>query len=150
MASRAEVIQEIRSQAQAKRVDPAFALAVFEHENQKFNPTEVNPESGAAGIGQIMPKNYKAMGIDPFDYKQNIAASLQLLQDRLRIYKGDITKVLASYGGFTSYLKGKAVSGKTDPKAYIADIMRRWRKWASFKILITITKQEFQYLLKQG
>lgn len=43
----------------------------------------VNPRSGAAGLAQVMPDNYRRLGGDPFDPRQNLRMALTLAEQRV-------------------------------------------------------------------
>lgn len=49
-------------------------------ENTTGNPTAVNPDTGATGLGQIMPDTADEMGINPDDPMQSIDASAKYLR----------------------------------------------------------------------
>ena len=136
MANKNDIVKEIVTQALINGINPAFALAVFEHESS-FNPQAINPKSGAAGIGQLMPVNYRKMGIDPFNYKQNIQYSLKLLKNYFKLAGGDYKLALKRYGGFVT----------KDPSKYIADIVKRYKKFDQpIKIVIEISKTDLMQL----
>lgn len=73
-----------------------------------FNPRIVSG-AGATGLMQIMPANFKSLGItDATDPKQNIMGGAKLFSDFLKAAKGDLEKALMMYhGGFDQSGWGK-------------------------------------------
>lgn len=64
-----------------------------------FQPNAIS-EVGATGLMQIMPSNFKGLGItDAFDPRQNIAGGAQLMAEYLRAAKGDLRTALTMYHG---------------------------------------------------
>jgi soluble lytic murein transglycosylase-like protein len=102
---RRSVQDVIRETAAAAGIPAELALAVAEQESQ-FNPTAIGQpiEVGgrptrAIGTFQILPETAALLGGNPYDSADNIrmgAAYLRQLMDR---HRGDLDKVLATYGG---------------------------------------------------
>lgn len=64
-----------------------------------FNPNAVS-EANARGLMQIMPGNFKGLGItNAFDPRQNIAGGAQLIAEYLKASGGDIRTALTMYHG---------------------------------------------------
>lgn len=109
-----------------KDIDPRFILAVMARESA-FNPNAVSP-SGAVGLGQIMPFNYKDLGIqDPRDIDQNVKGVVYYLKQKLNDWRDNPDQVglaLASYLKGTGDIKraGGTYSGHTE--TYVNDILR--------------------------
>lgn len=92
------------------RADLVLAIANLESE---FNPREVNPESDATGMMQVMRGTYYDMKIKHKDFKSdmlnpdfNVETGTKVIHTYLKENKGDITKALYHYGGCAS-AKGK-------------------------------------------
>lgn len=81
-------------------VSPDLLKRIAKVESQ-FNPTITSPQ-GAKGLMQIMPANFKSLGItDPNDPRQNIMGGAKLFSQYLAAAKGDVTTALMMYhGGF--------------------------------------------------
>lgn len=63
------------------------------------NPNAVS-KAGAQGLMQVMPANFKALGItNGFDPRQNIMGGTQLLAEALKMSKGDVETALRIYQG---------------------------------------------------
>lgn len=87
----------IQAAAQRWNVDPALIRGIIATESSG----KPNAQSGvgATGLMQIMPSNYKSLGItDPTDPKQNIFGGAQLLSQLLDRY-GDPQTALTHYVG---------------------------------------------------
>lgn len=79
-------------------VDPRLVAAVVAAESS-FNPNAVS-KKGAMGLGQIMPENAAALGIDPFNIEQNLDATAYYLRKYLDMYAGrpnQLQLALAAY-----------------------------------------------------
>ena len=110
-----------------KNIDPRLALAVMARES-RFDPQAVS-SSGAIGLGQIMPFNYRDLGIDnPGDINQNVKGTVFYLSQKFQDW--------ATYGnqqltlGLASYLRGtgeiQRSNGQFDEhtRAYVDEILR--------------------------
>lgn len=90
-----EIIKKAKTVADRENVPTDIVLGVIRVESD-FVPTAESPV-GAKGLMQIMPINYKSLGItDPFDVDQNINGGIRLLA---RLFKrfGTWEKALAAY-----------------------------------------------------
>lgn len=106
--------------AQELGIDPAFADAIFQTESG-YRPTAKNPESSATGIGQLVRKTGKSLGLrdDEFtDPYKNIDASLMLMATLNKRYGGDPVKMAMAYhDGETVADKHLAANqGKVNPQ----------------------------------
>jgi soluble lytic murein transglycosylase-like protein len=62
-----------------------------------FDPRAVS-EKGAKGLMQIMPFNFKALGIqDPFDPRENIMGGALYMRQLLDRFNGKVLLALAAY-----------------------------------------------------
>ena len=67
------------------------------------NPKAFSPDSNAAGLMQIIPSNYKALGVtDPYDPEQSVSAAAQILAQNLKATGNDIPQALTMYHGGTN------------------------------------------------
>ena len=109
-----------------KDIDPRLILALMARESA-FNPRAVSP-SGAAGLGQIMPLNFKDLNItDPYDIQQNIRGLVYYFRiklDERRGEKNQLELALASYleGSGAINSKNKKIEGHT--ATYVNDILK--------------------------
>lgn len=93
------------------------AKLVMMIENRNDPKNRVSPK-GAAGVMQIMPANFKALGVtDPNDPAQSFQAAGKLLSDALKRYDGNVGAALADYNGgpraAKRYLAGEALHPET-------------------------------------
>ncbi len=105
---------DIRQEADKQGVPVDLALAVAEQESG-FNPTAVNPKSGATGTFQFLPSVAKGRGFDPTDQRANVIEGVKYLRELLDKHQGDPEAVLKEYGGVktdTTYVPG--VLGRRD------------------------------------
>lgn len=89
------VVDEIVNQAIANGVEPALAVAIAKNESG-FNQNAISP-AGAIGIGQLMPDTAASLGVDPYDWKQNILGMIKYIKELWETFDGDIAKVIAAY-----------------------------------------------------
>jgi soluble lytic murein transglycosylase len=82
----------------AERYGVSFPLlkAIIKAESD-FNPKAVSSK-GAKGLMQIMPENFKRLGIkDPFDPKENINAGTRYFKQLYERFNGKLALSLAAY-----------------------------------------------------
>lgn len=76
--------------AQRHRVDPRLVVALIIAESD-FKPRSTSSK-GAMGLGQIMPEEARANGLEnPYDPIQNVRTSVNLLRQKLDIYREEGT-----------------------------------------------------------
>lgn len=86
-------------------------------ENRNNIQNRVSPK-GASGVMQVMPANYKSLGItDPNDPRQSIEGAAKLYTQLLSQYDGDVGAAMAHYNGGNKsgkrYQEGKALNSET-------------------------------------
>jgi len=87
----------IQQAAQANNVDPNLLRGIIATESS--GNTNAISKTGAVGLMQIEPSNYKALGItDPTDPKQNIFGGAKLVSQLLDRF-GDVPTALTHYIG---------------------------------------------------
>jgi Transglycosylase SLT domain len=91
--------------------DPAYKKhlmdAVADIESGGVNG-QTNKTTGAAGIYQITPENYKAAGVDPFDPKASRDLATSIMDGYIREFNGDMAKAVAAYDGDSHVAKDGA------------------------------------------
>ena len=97
------VVDEIVNQAIANGVEPALAVAIAKNESG-FNQNAISPV-GAIGIGQLMPDTAASLGVDPYDWKQNILGMIEYIKELWETFDGDIAKVIAAYNAGPAAVK---------------------------------------------
>jgi GGDEF domain-containing protein len=86
-----------RASAARRGIDPDFADRLMTRESG-FNPKAFNKETGAAGIGQMIPGTAKRFGLqNPHDAKESIDKSLDYLAELHRKFGGDTRRMAAGY-----------------------------------------------------
>ena len=114
----------IANAAQQHGVSFSLLKAIIKAESG-FDPRAVS-KKGAKGLMQIMPENFKLLGIkDPFDPKQNIDAGaryFKLMYDR---FKGKLALSLAAYNaGPTAVERYKTVPPYQETEAYVEKVLK--------------------------
>jgi hypothetical protein len=127
MALPIEDLQELaRRKAVAVGINPDLFVRQITQESN-WNPTVVNPSSGAMGLGQFMPATAREMGLTPtsvFNPEANLGASAEYMARMLKATGGDYAKALAAYNfGIGNIQKGKAWPEET--RNYVSRIMGR-------------------------
>jgi hypothetical protein len=86
----------IERHAERYRVDATLVRAVIQVESD-FNPSVVSSK-GACGLMQLMPATASRFGVrEIHDPEQNIHGGVQYLAHLMRLFNGDLTRVLAGY-----------------------------------------------------
>lgn len=76
-------------------VDSKLVSAVAEVESGG-NQGSVS-EAGAIGVMQLMPDTAKALGVNPYDEKENVEGGAKYLRQMLDTFGGDVKKAVAAY-----------------------------------------------------
>ena len=90
-----------------------------------FDPRAVS-KKGAKGLMQIMPENFKPLGIkDPFDPSQNIHAGARYFKQMYDRFKGKLSLSLAAYNaGPTAVERYKTVPPYEETEAYVRRVLK--------------------------
>lgn len=114
-------------------VDPNLILAVIQKESY-FNPN-VTSKSGAQGLMQIMPSNFKYLGVtNGYNIENNIDCGTKLLKEYIDKYNGNIEMALMAYNGGPTNMSRRGVKSINDlykmPKEtqnYVPTVMKIYR-----------------------
>lgn len=91
-ASLSSLVQEASSKF---GVDAKLVSAVAEVESGG-NQASVS-EAGAIGVMQLMPDTARALGVNPYDEKENVEGGAKYLRQMLDTFGGDVKKAVAAY-----------------------------------------------------
>ena len=115
----------------ARKNDLSFALvkAIIKVESD-FNPNAVS-RAGAKGLMQIMPQNYKSLGLkDPFDPEANIMAGSRYFRRLLNRFDGEITLTLAAYNAGPGIVdRYKSIPPYPETQDYVQKVMKYFDKF---------------------
>ena len=115
------VVDEIVNQAIANGVEPALAVAIAKNESG-FNQNAISP-AGAIGIGQLMPDTATSLGVNPYDWKQNILGMIKYIKELWETFDGDIAKVIAAYNaGSAAVQKYGGIPPYPETQAYYENV----------------------------
>jgi soluble lytic murein transglycosylase len=110
----------------SKKHGVAFPLlkAIMKVESD-FNPRAVS-KSGAKGLMQIMPMNFKALRIkDPFDPLENTMAGARYIRQLLDRFDGKLHLALAAYhAGPNKVARFKSIPPIKATKDYVKKVMK--------------------------
>lgn len=116
---------------EATRGLPSGMLGAVVAQESRGKAGAYNARSGASGAAQIMPGNFKSLGItDPFDYNQSVSGGATLLGQYHKQFGGDQDKTLAAYnwgpGNLNKAIAKYGVNWKDhapkETQSYIANI----------------------------
>ena len=110
----------------SQQYDVSFPLlkAIIKAESD-FDPRAVS-KKGAKGLMQIMPENFKPLGIkDPFDPSQNINAGARYFKQMYDRFKGKLALSLAAYNaGPTAVERYKTVPPYEETEEYVKKVLK--------------------------
>lgn len=116
------VVDEIVNQAIANGVEPALAVSIAKNESG-FDQNAISPV-GAIGIGQLMPDTAAGLGVDPYDWKQNILGMIKYIKELWETFDGDIAKVIAGYNaGSAAVQKYGGIPPYPETQAYYENVV---------------------------
>ena len=123
-------VESLINQAQRRYgVDSALIKAVIKAESN-FDNTAVS-KAGAKGLMQIMPSNFKALGIiDPHDSKQNIMGGVQYLRELILRYQNRLDLALAAYNAGPDVVdKYRKIPPYKETKDYVSKVIRLYKRY---------------------
>ncbi len=112
-------------------LDPVLPLAVAKIESA-YRPY-ARSHAGAIGVFQIMPANAKRCGTAPqylHGVDTNIKCGVQIIQEELDVYDGDIYRMLRAYNGGPKCVKAKCRESEQYVQKIIALISTKHRELA--------------------
>jgi soluble lytic murein transglycosylase-like protein len=123
----------VTAASQKYGINEGLIRAVIKQESG-FNPYSVSG-AGASGIMQIMPENFRNLGItDPFNIEQNIDGGTKLLKEYLDKYNGNTEMGLAAYNGGPGTMQRRGVSSPnqiykmpSETVSYVNKVMNYFR-----------------------
>jgi soluble lytic murein transglycosylase-like protein len=129
----ATIDMAVKNSAQKYGIDENLIKSIIKKESS-FNPNAVS-SAGAKGLMQIMPFNFKSLGItDPFNIEQNIEAGTKLLKQYLDKFDGNIEMGLMAYNAGPGTMKKRGVNSPNElykmPKEtqhYVPKVMSYYR-----------------------
>jgi soluble lytic murein transglycosylase-like protein len=110
--------------ALATQISPALVEAVAWQES-RLRPG-VRSRAGAIGEMQLMPRTARALGVNPYDSRQNYVGGATYLGGLLQRYDGDIVLALAAYNaGPGAVSRWGGVPPYKETRDYVAAILDR-------------------------
>ena len=102
-------------------LDENIFVSMIDQES-KFDSNAVS-EKGAIGLGQLMPKTAKELGVDPKDPKQNLDGSARYLKQHVDYFDGDYDLALAAYNsGRATVIKHDGIPPYKETQKYVQAI----------------------------
>ena len=115
----------------SERYDVSFPLlkAIIKAESD-FDAQAVS-KKGAMGLMQIMPQNFKLLGLkDPFDPTQNINAGTRYFKQLYDRFNGKLALSLAAYNaGPTAVDRYKTIPPYEETEEYVRRVLRYYYKY---------------------
>lgn len=109
MIAQTVVIQQIQQSAQAVGLDPAIAVQVARQESG-FNQ-DARGAAGEIGIFQLRPATAADLGVNPYDWIQNIQGGIRYLKQLLNQFQGNLAQALAAYNAGATRVGDAVASG---------------------------------------
>lgn len=106
---------EIARRAQMYGVPLGVALAVGKVESG-YRQGAISP-AGAIGVMQLMPGTAAELGVDPYNWRQNIDGGVRYLAAKIKQYHGNVQEALQAYNG------GDGNVGSAETKHYAATVL---------------------------
>jgi len=118
----------------SQQYDVSFPLlkAIIKAESD-FDPRAVS-KKGAKGLMQIMPDNFKLLGIkDPFDPSQNIHAGARYFKQMYDRFKGKLSLSLAAYNaGPKAVDRYKTIPPYEETEEYVRRVLRYYYNYKKY------------------
>jgi soluble lytic murein transglycosylase-like protein len=123
----------VKNASERYGIDENLIKAIIKKESS-FNSNAVS-SAGAKGLMQIMPFNFKSLGItDPFNIEQNIEGGTKLLKQYLDKFNGNLEMGLMAYNAGPGTMKKRGVTASNElykmPKEtqnYVPKVMSYYR-----------------------
>ena len=114
----------IADASQRTGVSVPLIKAIIKAESD-FNPTAIS-KKGAKGLMQIMPENFKLLGInDPFDPRENIFAGTRYFRQLYDRFKGKLSLSLAAYNaGPTAVDQYQTIPPYEETEEYVRRVLK--------------------------
>jgi soluble lytic murein transglycosylase-like protein len=107
---------------EAARLSPRLLEAIAYVES-RFRQDAVSPK-GAVGMMQLMPGTAQALGVDPYDARQNTHGGAAYLRQMLVKFDNNIELAVAAYNaGPNAVLRHGGVPPYAETRAYVATVM---------------------------
>ena len=117
-----ETTRFIQEAAAKYGLDSRLVAAVAQAESSG-NQNEVS-EAGAVGVMQLMPDTAAALGVNPYDEKQNIEGGAHSLKQMLDTFGGDVKKAVAAYNAGPQAVKDyKGVPPYAETQNYVNKVL---------------------------
>jgi soluble lytic murein transglycosylase-like protein len=106
---------------------PPGLLDALLWKESRYNPLAVS-SAGAAGLGQLMPKTAKELGVlNRFDPLTNLYAAAKYLRQQMDRF-GRVHLALAAYNaGPAAVLRAGGIPRNKETPAYVLDILHDWQ-----------------------
>ena len=133
MSEKQKIEDAVNRASKRYGIDANLIKAVIKTESN-FNPKVVS-HAGAKGLMQIMPANFKHLGVvDPFDIYQNVDGGTKLLKEYLDKYNGNVEMALMAYNGGPTRMKNRGVTSvehiykmPRETQNYVKKVMKYYR-----------------------
>lgn len=118
----------IAAEARAQGLDPTLLEAVAWQES-RGSMVALSPK-GAIGIMQLMPATATALGVDPYDARQNVRGGARFLKSQIDRF-GSVELGLAAYNaGPGAVIRHGGIPPYRETRDYVARILTRWQQSA--------------------
>ena len=116
-----ELLEQTSGAAKQLGLEPELLMALVWVES-RYCPHALSPK-GAVGLGQLMPATAKALGVDPYDSKQNLLGAAQYLRQQYDTF-GDWSLALAAFNAGPGRVKDyKGIPPFEETKTYVRAVL---------------------------
>jgi soluble lytic murein transglycosylase-like protein len=122
--SRAEVEALIRQLAPP--LDPELLIRQCEAESS-FDQSEIS-KAGCIGLFQLEPSTAKDLGVDPYDWRENVKGGITYDKQLYKRYGGNLAKMLAAYNWGLGHLNKCMKRYGADWRAYLPTDTKKYLK----------------------
>ena len=117
-------IQQVMESARNNGVDARQLVAQIQQESH--GQRNAQSSAGAVGLGQLMPSTAAGMGIDPYDWRQNIEGTARYIAQMMQTFNGNVEQAVAAYNAGPN---GNFNNSET--QAYVRKVMEVLQQFAS-------------------
>lgn len=124
-----KVYSQVKVASDKYNVDPNLILAVMKAESG-FNKNAVS-RAGAIGLMQLMPQTARSLGVNPYNYMENVEGGTLYLKKMLDMFDQDISLALAAYNAGPQNVKNYGgIPPFNETKDYVDKVIKYYKEFS--------------------